>query len=161
MKLVEFAALCLLMLVTGVFWGTWFTLTRSLDTFPSAEFVHIGQTIIANVAGPMRVLLPACILALVVAAWFHARRRSAGRYLVALSAVLLVAALAITLSVNVPIDNEIREWTPTSVPADWEARRARWGLFHTIRTWTCVAAFACLAAGVLAARRSEGAPSAG
>lgn len=27
--------LILVMLITGVFWGTWFTLTRSLDVFPA------------------------------------------------------------------------------------------------------------------------------
>ena len=40
------------MLITGVFWGTWFTLTRSIESFSSEEFVHIGKVIIANVAVP-------------------------------------------------------------------------------------------------------------
>jgi hypothetical protein len=61
-KLTNFAAIFLLALVAGVFWGTWFTLTRSIDTFSAAEFIHIGKTIIANVAWPMRILMPACIL---------------------------------------------------------------------------------------------------
>jgi hypothetical protein len=62
LKLTNFVALFLLALVAGVFWGTWFTLTRSIETFSPAEFIHIGKTIIANVAWPMRILMPACIL---------------------------------------------------------------------------------------------------
>ncbi len=38
-KLVHFIALFLLMLVTGVFWGTWFTLTRSIEAFSLALLV--------------------------------------------------------------------------------------------------------------------------
>jgi hypothetical protein len=56
-----FAGLFLLALVMGVFWGTWFTLTRSIETFSADEFIHIGQTIITNVAWPMRILMPAYI----------------------------------------------------------------------------------------------------
>ena len=52
LRAVEFAALILSALVMGVFWGTWFTLTRSLDNFSAAEFIHIGKTIISNVAIP-------------------------------------------------------------------------------------------------------------
>src|SRR5215831_16492836 len=46
----EFFALMLSALVMGVFWGTWFTLTRSIHDFSAEEFIHIGKTIIANVA---------------------------------------------------------------------------------------------------------------
>ncbi|MGV8138609.1 MAG: hypothetical protein AB2L20_25685 [Mangrovibacterium sp.] len=56
--------LVLVMLVTGVFLGTWFTLTRSLDEFPADNFIRIGKTIIGNVAWPMRILMPATLLAL-------------------------------------------------------------------------------------------------
>ena len=43
-RIVQFAGIMLAALVTGVFWGTWFTLTRSLDSFSAAEFLHIGKT---------------------------------------------------------------------------------------------------------------------
>ena len=46
LKAIQFMALLLLMLVTGVFWGTWFSLSRSMEVFSAAEFIHIGKTII-------------------------------------------------------------------------------------------------------------------
>ena len=42
-KPVAFITVMLLMLVTGVFWGTWFTLTRSLEGFSAGEFIYIGK----------------------------------------------------------------------------------------------------------------------
>ena len=62
LKGIEFISLMLAVLVMGVFWGTWFTLTRSIHDFSAAEFIHIGKTIIANVAIPMRILMPATLL---------------------------------------------------------------------------------------------------
>jgi len=44
-KIIIFCSLFLLMLITGVFWGTWFTLTRSIESFPAEEFIHIGKVI--------------------------------------------------------------------------------------------------------------------
>jgi uncharacterized membrane protein len=57
-------------------------------------------------------------------------------YLTLVCLVLFVVALAITLLVNVPIDNQIKEWTIQTMPADWEAIRDRWKLYHTIRTFS-------------------------
>jgi hypothetical protein len=39
---------------------------------------------------------------------------------------LLVVALVITLSVNVPIDYAIDRWTVETLPADWMSIRNRW-----------------------------------
>ncbi|HEV8376090.1 MAG TPA: hypothetical protein VGR38_07645 [Candidatus Polarisedimenticolia bacterium] len=64
-------------LVTGVFWGTWFTLTRSLESFSAAEFPHIGKTIIANVAMPMRLLMPGCLLFMILRLLRYPSKRSA------------------------------------------------------------------------------------
>ena len=52
-RAITFFGLLFTALVMGVFWGTWFTLSRSLHDFAAPEFLHIGKTIIANVAWPM------------------------------------------------------------------------------------------------------------
>jgi hypothetical protein len=43
----------------------------------------------------------------------------------------MLAVIAVTLSVEVPIDNEIKTWTTGTLPADWQGIRARWAIFHT------------------------------
>jgi hypothetical protein len=148
----ETLVLVLLLLVTGVFWGTWFTLTRSIELFSAQEFVHIGRVIIANVAAPMRLLVPACTLLLLINLWQHFRRNRVYFYLCVLSFILLLVALLVTLIVMVPIDNHIKEWTPATMPADWEVIRYKWKVFHAFRTFTCLASFICYSFFLLANR---------
>jgi uncharacterized membrane protein len=54
--------------------------------------------------------------------------------------LLMVAALVVTLAVEVPIDNQINAWTAATLPGDWRSTRSRWELFHTIRTVLSIAA---------------------
>jgi uncharacterized membrane protein len=151
-KLTTFAGLFLLALVSGVFWGTWFTLTRSIDSFSAAEFIHIGQIIITNVAWPMRLLMPACILLMIVSTWLIPQKKSTPFYLSLTACFLIVVALLITLLVEVPIDNRIKLWTPETVPADWTITRERWDVFHMARTFVSLAS---LGSFILAALFSE------
>jgi uncharacterized membrane protein len=154
-KVTTFAGLFFLALVTGVFWGTWFTLTRSIETFSAGEFIHIGQTIIRNVAWPMRILMPACILFMIVSASLVTEKNSVGFYLSVTACLLIVVALLITLLVEVPIDNQIRTWTAETVPADWTTLRARWQVFHTARTFVSLAGVASLILAVLSTERQK------
>jgi uncharacterized membrane protein len=68
----------------------------------------------------------------------------------------MVAALVITLAVEVPIDNQIQDWTAATLPADWRSIQSRWELWHTIRTFTSIAAVAAVTiSGVVAGRPDE------
>jgi uncharacterized membrane protein len=142
-------SIVLLMLITGVFWGTWFTLTRSIGEFSSAEFIHIGKVIIANVANPMKILMPAGILFLGWTTWteYHKKRRPF--YLLLISFLLIVVSLLITLLVEVPIDNQIKTWTAMTVPDDWAVIRQKWAWFHGLRTITSIGSFALFTLAVV------------
>jgi uncharacterized membrane protein len=140
--------LILVMLVTGVFWGTWFTLTRSLDTFSADNFIRIGKTIIENVAWPMRILMPVTLLSLAWLCFITPRLRS-GFYFFIGALVLMLIALVITVGVEVPIDNDLKTWTTETLPSNWTEQRATWGRFHTIRTFTSILSFISLSAGVV------------
>lgn len=134
----EFFAVLLTALVTGVFWGTWFTLTRSLENFSPAEFIHIGKTIIANVAVPMRILMPATLLVMLLTIWQSCRIHTPSFYLYSISFLLMLITLIITVAVEVPIDNQIKTWTETTVPTNWQTLRQTWNQFHTLRTFTSI-----------------------
>jgi hypothetical protein len=140
-RIIDLLALFLLMLTTGVFWGTWFTLTRKLETFSAAEFIHIGQTIISNVAVPMRFILPSCISFMFISLWMAGDKKSGAFISGAISFVLVIAVLLVTLLVMVPIDNMIRGWTESTIPEYWIDLRSTWNWFHTLRTWMSVTAF--------------------
>ena len=148
LKVIEFTALLLAALVMGVFWGTWFTLTRSIPDFSAAEFVHIGKTIIANVAVPMAILMPLTLLMMLAAIWQSRRINKSSFYFYISSFLLMVITLIITVAIEVPIDNQIKTWTASTAPANWESLRHTWDQFHTIRTFTSIASVGFFAWGM-------------
>jgi uncharacterized membrane protein len=149
LKATEFLALLLIALVMGVFWGTWFTLTRSLENFTPSEFLHIGKTIIANVAMPMRILMPATLLVMLLAIIQSPKANKASFYLYIFSFVLMIVTLIITVGVEVPIDNQIKTWTENNLPGNWQALRFKWNNFHTLRTFTSFGSLALFSLGVI------------
>jgi uncharacterized membrane protein len=154
-KLIHFSSLFLLMLITGVFWGTWFTLTRSIENFSLEEFIHIGKVIIDNVAIPMRIIMPSGILLMFLSLRLHEDKRSIAYYSGVASFVLIFIALLITLLVLVPIDNEIKQWIPDSAPADWESIRNKWKIFHALRTFASLLSFGLFTVFVIKAKQPE------
>ncbi|THU32071.1 DUF1772 domain-containing protein [Niastella caeni] len=133
----------LLVLVTGVFWGTWFSLSRTMYTFPAETFVVIGKAIMQNVAVGMSIMMPLGILGLVLLLLMAGKRKKAHTYWLLSSLILFVVALVITLFILLPIDNQIKTWTPTFIPSDWQAVRDRWQFYHTNRTFLALAGMIC------------------
>jgi uncharacterized membrane protein len=148
-RIAQFVHLFLFALVVGVFWGTWFSLSRSIGSITPPTFLEVGHTMIANLGRPMAVLMPATVLsALPVLVAFHRRHRR-GFYLMLVGVGLLVVALVITLTVNVPIDHAIDRWTVQTLPADWATSRDRWQAYHTSRTFASLVGFGCALAAIL------------
>jgi uncharacterized membrane protein len=128
-------------LVMGVFWGTWFSLSRTMDRLSADTFVAVGHQMIRNLGVPMAILLPLALLsALVTLALLWRGGRGAAFWWMAAGFLLMVAALVITLAVEVPIDNQIQDWTAATLPGDWRSIQSRWELFHTLRTFASIAA---------------------
>ncbi len=154
LKVVHYIAVFLTVLVVGVFWGTWFSLSRSIASISPAAFLEIGRTMIGNLAVPMRVLIPAELLAMVVLMiLLYRKNERSALYLTAGSFVLAVVALLMTLVVNVPIDNEIKGWTVAAMPAGWYRLRDTWETYHLLRTFVSLGSFALLLLGVFQEHR--------
>jgi uncharacterized membrane protein len=150
LRIVQFVNVLLFALVMGVFWGTWFSLSRSIASIRPETFLEVGHMMIANLGGPMSVLMPAALVSSVLLMIALFRYRAGAAFGLALVGfVLMIGALAVTLAVNVPIDEEINRWTADALPPDWMTTRDRWQLFHTIRTFVSIAAFGCAVASVM------------
>src|SRR5262245_66187421 len=116
-KAVHFMTLMLFSLVTGVFWGTWFSLSRSMSEITPGTFLEVGRLMIANLGGPMSVLMPAALLsALALCVVLIHGRQSLASLFACVALVLMVAALVVTLTVNVPIDRPIQSWAFATLP---------------------------------------------
>jgi hypothetical protein len=71
--------------------------------------------------------------------------------LIALVCMMLV--MLTTLMVNVPIDMQIKNWQPTTLPANWQDIRDRWHAYHVIRMCCSLLGFgAALAAALMMGR---------
>ena len=152
-RVAQATTIVLFALVMGVFWGTWFSLSRTMDQLSGETFVAVGHQMIDNLGLPMAILLPLSLLSAVItiALLWRGLLTAAFWWLLA-GFALMVAALVITLAVEVPIDNQIQSWTVASLPADWRSIQARWELWHTIRTFASIAALvAATISGTVAA----------
>jgi hypothetical protein len=142
-------------LVMGVFWGTWFSLSRTMSELSGETFVAVGHQMIDNLGAPMAILLPLALLsALVTLVLLWRGGGGAAFWWLLAGFLLMVAALAVTLAVEVPIDNQIQTWTAATLPGDWRSIQSRWELFHTIRTFLSIGAVVAATIGS-AVRRPE------
>ena len=149
LRLTLFVHVFLFALVVGVFWGTWFSLSRSMNAITAPTLLEVGHTMIANLGGPMAVLMPATLVSAVpVLLMLYRRGRRRSFYLLLAGTALLVVALIITLRVNVPIDGAIARWTVDTLPSDWTAIRNRWEVYHAARTFISLAGFGSALAAV-------------
>jgi hypothetical protein len=97
LRLTFFVHVFLFALVVGVFWGTWFSLSRSMSSITASTFLEVGHTMIDNLGGPMAVLMPATLVSAVpVLFMLYRLHRRASFSLILVGAALLVAALVIT-----------------------------------------------------------------
>jgi hypothetical protein len=133
------------LLCTGIGVGSAYTFFFAFNpshSAPSFWVARIQHSVIhAGVA--LFVVQPigfACSVALAV---LQRDREPAFAYLVVASAGMLIAALATRLG-NIPINVEMRDWNPESLPAHHPARIRRWWRFHVARFVAMVVAFGSL-----------------
>jgi uncharacterized membrane protein len=139
MKLAQFATNILFALVMGVFWGTWFALSRSIAVLREQTFLDIGHTTIRNLAVPMSILMPLALVSALLLLLLLPKRSKA--FALALAGFLLmIVTLIVTLGVEVPIDRQIEQWTVATLPPDWQALRDRWEFYHAVRTFVSIGA---------------------
>ena len=142
MKAIQFITGLLLVLVAGVFWGTWFSLSRTMYELPAEIFLTIGKEIMKNVALTMSIIMPASILCLVILLVGSWKIKTVYFYCILTALVLFVVALIITVGIEVPIDNKIRIWSVATMPSEWKNIRDKWEFYHTIRTFVSLASVA-------------------
>ena len=145
----QFVSICLAALITGVFWGPWLGLSRSIETFSPEVFLAIGHRMIANLAPVMPILMPAAMLSTLPVLFLSFATQPKVFYLTLAGLCLYAIALVITLAVEVPIDNQIRRWTVDSLPPEWPRLRDRWEAFHVLRTFLSIAGLALLVGGAV------------
>jgi uncharacterized membrane protein len=155
-KWVQFVSIMLYVLVAGVMWGTWLSLARSMTDYDAATFLTDGKHMIENLAVIMAVLMiSAVVIGLAAVVLLFRSWSTVAAWLAVIGLVLMIAVMAITLAIEVPIDNLIANWTEASLPADWQEIRARWSAFHTVRTFLSLGAVAAAVGAALTIRATD------
>jgi uncharacterized membrane protein len=149
LKVWELISIMLAALVAGVFWGPWVGLTRSIATFNPEAFLAIGDRLNQNLEPLMTVLMPTTLLSMVpvLLASYNSHPRTFYSTLAAL--VLFVVALLVTVVIEVPIAKQIKSWTLSTLPDNWQQLRDRWASVHIIRVVSGLVGLALLVAGAL------------
>ena len=126
----------------GLFFGLMFTfvvvIQRMLVPLSASDYTRIMQNLIHGADSPP--LVPMVVVVGMVAplyALFRLRRatRSMTWKLTFWGwLVFLVGVFAVTMIINVPINNQIVKWNVQSPPSDWQEIRDRWNAISYLRT---------------------------
>jgi len=148
LNLLDIAAIVLASLILGVFWGPWLALTRSMNSLPPAVFLTVTHRLDKNLGLGMTILYPVTLIAIAAMAVFSFD--SAAAFAVVLAGLgLFLLALVVTTVVEVPLVAQIRGWTETRMPGNWQSLRDRWVSFHLLRVIPGILGLALLVAGAL------------
>jgi uncharacterized membrane protein len=148
LRLLDIASITLAALVMGVFWGPWLALTRSIETLTPEVFLVVVHRLDRNLGGIMGVLFPVTLLSIVPVALLTFGT-PISFVLEIVGVLLFVLALIVTAAIEVPIVKQIRDWTASAMPANWEQLRDRWVSFHLLRVIPGIVGVAVLIAAAL------------
>jgi uncharacterized membrane protein len=143
--IVQLLALFTTGLLSGIFFGDRMGNSYARPKLPPGCFVTFQQSQNARFAK----MMPLPIFAALVsdALWLVSLRDRMGTtsFLLVLSSTLaLFLCVVITRTVNIPINNRLAQWSPSSPPADLARIWARWERVHTVRTALAVLSFALI-----------------
>ena len=147
-------------LFSGLFAGfltTVLVFEASLRGFGAAVYTQTRLIELEHLDDLATALLVPAILASAALTLTTIRRPGSGRWLTLIAVLLLLATLAISASINVPINTDQQHWSVLTPPSDWADVRDRWQLAHVARTTTAALAFVLLTAVLVPARRSRNA----
>jgi uncharacterized membrane protein len=148
LSLLDILSITLAALILGVFWGPWLALTRSMHTLEPGVFLTITHRLDKNLGSNMTVLYPVTLVSIAAMLVFSFSSPVAF-WLTAAGLSMFVLALIVTTAIEVPIVTTIRDWTATTMPANWRALRDRWVSFHLLRVIPGIVGVALLTAGAL------------
>jgi hypothetical protein len=148
LRFLDVVSITLAALVMGIFWGPWLALTRSISTLTPDTFLVIVHRLDKNLGGIMGVLFPVTLLSMIPVIILTVGA-PASFVLAILGFALFLLALIVTAAVEVPIVKQIRGWTVSTLPHDWERLRDRWVSFHLLRVGPGIVGVAALVAGSL------------
>ncbi len=157
-KLTEFFSLLFLFMITSIFWGSWFTVSRVTDHFDSAALVTLVHTFELTFPVPMRILAPLTVVLMAILLTQDGQKWP-GR-LIWLSLIFLVLTILYTFVVVIPADRAIASWSAGTLPTDWQYVRTKWKNDQLYRAVFCLISMCLFVASFLTRKASYRFPGA-
>jgi uncharacterized membrane protein len=139
-------------LFSGLFAGfltTVLVFEASLRSAGASVYTQVRLIELEHLDDLATALLAPAILAAAALTLTIIRRRGSRRWLTLSAVLLLLATLAISVSISVPINTDQQSWSILAPPGDWTYVRDRWQLAHAARTATAALAFLLLTAAAV------------
>ena len=149
LKIAELINIVLSALVGGMYWGPWLALSRSLGTFEPGVFLAIVHRLNRNMGPLMTWLTPLGLLSTLPTLYLSFGSQPVTFYLTLAGFGCFVAALIVTMAIEVPIVMQIVTWNVSAMPPNWQQLRDRWVNFHILRIVGGIAGLALLVAGAI------------
>jgi uncharacterized membrane protein len=131
-------------LLAGLQWGTGMAQYTALS-LPGPVWLLRHQAEDALFRQVMPGYMWAVLLSLAISAIVS---RGKTRAFFLLAAVFSLVQMIVTIAHEVPINRIVANWSPTNLPAEWDATRHRWMMGHWLRTGLSFVAFLCATLGL-------------
>jgi uncharacterized membrane protein len=139
-------------LATGGLMVNWIGLGRAMSRLSVSTYVEFHQATNHTFDPYMPIVVVGALLGGIAVAILSRGVHSLSGELAIAGSACYAAVLAISLSTNVPINNQVARWSVQSPPDDWTLVRASWVRFHILRTLFSLPALACCILACLVSR---------
>ena len=148
-KLLEFLSIMLSALVGGLYWGPWLALSRTLKVFEPIIFLAVVNQMNRNMSFLMTILTPLALLSIIPTMIMSYQINAIKFYLISIGFIMFLAALLVTVLIEVPLVKQMIEWKIDKLPSKWEQIRDKWVKFHIARVLSAVFGLAFLISALL------------
>ena len=145
-KLVLFVALFFVALVAGAAFAIW--IDYNPDGMSPVFYTEKMQHAIRVFTLPLPTVVVLGVVFTILSTVLARRERPEFYLLIAASICILAVAL-ITAFGNIPINNQIKTWAPSSPPSNWVDLAQRWAQFQTVRTIAAIGGLCLLITAAL------------
>ena len=127
-------ALLLAALASGALLVNWLGLARAMARLSAPAYVELHQHTSRTFDPYMPIVVIGALMSGVALAAVGSGLRPLSVALPLFGALCYAGVMAISLSVNVPINRQVARWSISAPPDHWATARRRWINFHILRT---------------------------
>lgn len=135
LKVVRFSTLLLTALVAGMLLAILLIEVYAVRQLSASMYTALEQPKHAILTPLFSVVDFGAVLSTILVLFLTRRSWRSRAFVFTLAGLVFLAVVgAISITVNVPINLEIMDWSVENPPADWAETRDRWNLAHAFRT---------------------------